>query len=374
MAKDSERTASWDQLEGIPDAFENLNLVGHDLAIDRLVRGYASGRMHHAWLVTGPRGIGKATLAARFACHVFRHPDPIQAPTTCRPGAEDDHAQRQVAQRSHPNLLHLRRPWNDRDKRWRSEITVDEVRKTVRFFGTAAAGPSWRVAIVDTADDLNRSAANALLKILEEPPARTMFLLLAHAGDRVAATIRSRCQRLSLRPLSREELLVALDHLGQGRDLSSADQTLLAELAGGSVRRAILLLCEDGLQLYRRMIQMIDQPGGLDWAAIDALAAEISPTSRDERYRLFLGLVHDHIARIIRGKVENRSSGRSPDVAALAGWVEVWEKTRQSADRTDAYNLDRKQVILNLFAAIERWAGPAAGNPDYELHRSNEPR
>jgi DNA polymerase-3 subunit delta' len=200
------------------------------------------------------------------------------------------------------------------------------------------------VAVVDTADDMNRQAANALLKILEEPPARTLFLVLAHSGRGMPATIRSRCQTLSVRPLSREEVLEALDALGALEAVSESDRKLVGELADGSVRRAIVILRADGLDLYRRFIELASGKSEPDWAAIHQLAGDVSPIARNDRYRLLIDFAHDHVGKQLRGE--------RPQISDLARWVEVWEKIRRSADRTDAYNLDRKQVILNLFSAF----------------------
>jgi DNA polymerase III subunit delta' len=356
MADASYELAAWDRIEGIPDPVENRQLVGHGATIDRLAEQYSGGRMHHAWLITGPRGIGKATLAARFAGHVFRYPEALRAPPSYIFPDENDPAERQIARGGHPNLLHMRRPWNERDKRWRRDLTVEEIRRTIGFFGTASAQTGWRVAIVDTADDLNRNAANALLKILEEPPPNTIFLVLAHSTRGMLATIRSRCQRLAMRPLAHDELKDALHRLGLGHELTSDEMALLAELSGGSVRRAIVILKENGLSLYRQFIELVEQTGEPDWTSIHRLASDISPVNRNEKYRLFFDLFHDFIVRRIRGKPEPGISSilqqKAGNVSLLAGWVEVWEKTQQSADQTDAYNLDRKQVILNLFSAI----------------------
>jgi DNA polymerase III subunit delta' len=335
---------AWDRIEGIPDPLENRRLVGHQATLDRLASAFASGRMHHAWLVTGPRGIGKATALARFAGHVFRNPDFTSAPSHYVVPADNDVAEARVARAAHPNLLHLRRPWNERDKRWRTELTVEEIRRTVPFFGNAPAEAGWRVAIVDTTDDLNASAANALLKILEEPPPRTLFFLLANSWRGMLPTIRSRCQTLTLRPLEDTETLAALQLLGILDDSPDADQKLVARLSGGSVRRAILILRAGGLDLYRRFETLAFADGLPDWAEIHRLAGEISALSRDEEFRLLIDFAHDDIAGRLRG--------READISALAGWVEVWEKIARSADRTDAYNLDRKQVVLNLFSAF----------------------
>jgi DNA polymerase III subunit delta' len=356
LPEDSYFLPAWDRIEGIPDPLENRNLVGHRETLDLLAARYASGRMHHAWLLSGPRGIGKATLAARFAGHVFRYPDPLKAPHHYVKPAPDDPVEGQVARNAHPNYLHMRRPWNEKDKRWRRDLTVEEIRRTVSFFGKAAGEGGWRVAVVDTADDLNANAANALLKILEEPPARTLFLVLAHA-PKMLATIRSRCQKLAVRPPSDNEIVEALTALGLVDGLAADEVSLAAQLAGGSVRRAITLVNENGMALYRRFAQIAEQPHHLQWDKVHELAGELSAVAANDRYRMLLDIAHDYVARRIRGESEPAGApAPAQSLTGLAGWVEVWEKTRRSAELADEWNLDRKQVILNLFSALHEAA------------------
>jgi len=357
MAAGEAVTRAWDSIEGLPDPQENLHLVGHEATLDILARHYASGRMHHAWLLGGPGGIGKATLVCRFAGHVFRNPDPNIAPDQyVRPPASDA-VEGRVAAGGHTNLLHLRRPWDHKEKRWRKFLTVDEVRQTVPFFGNSSGEPGWRVCIVDTADDLNPSAANALLKVLEEPPPRTLFFVLAQTPRGTLATIRSRCQKLAIAPLVPNQVVEALNLLGVGRDEDQADIELAARLSGGSVRRAVLLLGGDGIALYRRFVTLAAGAARPDWTAIHAMAGEIAPAAQEGRYRLLLDLAHDYVARRVRNEAEPAGEAASAQgTSVLARWVEVWEKTRRSAELADAYNLDRKQVILNLFEAMREAA------------------
>ena len=347
---------AWDRIEGIPDPLENRALFGHDATLDLMAARYASGKMHHAWLLSGPRGIGKATLASRFAGHVFRHPDAPQAPQHYVKPPANDPVEAQLARGAHPNHLHMRRPWNHKSDKWRQELTVDEIRRTVSFFGKSAGEAGWRVAVVDTADDLNPAAANALLKVLEEPPPKVLFLVLAHA-PKLLATIRSRCQKLPIRALQNGDVVTALNSFGLAQAVSQPDLELAAKLSQGSVRRAIVLLGNGGLALYQNFAMIAASNANMDWEQIHKLASELSPVLANERYLLLLDIAHDYIARRIRGEAE--PAGKlSPRQAAigLAGWAEVWEKACRSAQLADTWNLDRKQVILNLFAALHEAA------------------
>jgi DNA polymerase-3 subunit delta' len=331
----------WDRLEGIPDPAENLTPTGLQATLDVLCAAYATGRMHHAWLLTGPRGIGKATAAARFAAHLLRHGEPAAAPKTWSPAPAGDAAEAGVASGAHPNIVFLRRPWDEERKRFRGEITVEEVRRAIAFLGSTAAGGRWRVVIVDPADDLNANAANALLKSLEEPPARTVFLVLANAPRRLLATLRSRCLPLAVPALTADAALAALERLGLGADHPSDDLRHAAGHCGGSVRRAILILREDGVEMQRRLARLIEGRARPDWSEIHALAGTLLGAEAEDRYRLFLDFVHDAVSA--------RVAAAALPLPALAGWVEVWEKTRRAAELADEYNLDRKQAILNLF-------------------------
>ena len=360
MAVEAEGLRSWDRVEGLPDPVENRHLVGHRETLDFLAARHKSGRMHHAWLLSGPRGIGKATLACRFAGHLFRYPDPEHAPERYQPPGKDDSVEAKVAAGGYPNLLHLRRPWDHDRKRWMSVLSVDEVRRTVSFFGTSAGENTMRVCIVDPADDLNAAAANALLKMLEEPPPRTLFLVLAHSPKGLLATIRSRCQKLDVRPLSGAQVIEAAEELGEMAELDAAERELVAALSGGSVRRAIVMTRGGGIELYRKFVALAEDRGHPDWNAIHALANEVAPAGRDDRYRLLLDLAHDYVSRRLRGEAEPAAGMRQPasgqGISVLARWVEVWEKTRRSMELADAFNLDRKQVILNLFEAMRATA------------------
>jgi len=333
-----------DQIEGILHPAECENLIGHGQAVDTILNRYASGRMHHAWLLTGPRGIGKATFALKIAEHIFRYPDHSAADRQLQQFDVKDPTKGKIAAYSHPNLLHMTRPYNFKDKKFRTQLTVEEIRQTVPFFGTSRGENGWRVAIVDAADDMNASASNALLKILEEPPERTVFFILAHSPAKVMVTIRSRCQQLALDPLKDEQVLEVLESFNVLDNLSEDDKALLCKLANGSVRQGIILAEGDGLELYKRFentARNLDHP---DWTEIHALADMVILKGREDNYRLLIEFAQQHIEALATGQ-----KGDIQDISMLARWAGVWEKTRKSVSIADGYNLDKKQVILNLF-------------------------
>lgn len=333
-----------DMIEGIPHPGECRNLIGHDTAVTAFLENYASGKMHHAHLVTGAKGIGKATFALRMASHLFRYKEAESAPTDLFSARDGDPIDGKIAARSHPNLLHMTRPWDEKAKKFKTKLTIDEVRETVNFFGTSRGEEGWRVAIVDAVDDMNENSSNALLKILEEPPERTVFFVLSHSPAKVMATIRSRCQQLVLKPLSDAQVLAVLDQLGLKQTLSEPDLKLLARLAMGSVRRAIILSQEDGLGLYKSFSQLTTTLPRPDWTAVHTLADTVVGRGKEDKFRLFMSFAEE----FMEGKARAAQEANG-DITILAHWAEVWEKTRKSMRIAEAYNLDKKQVVLNLF-------------------------
>jgi len=331
-----------DGLEGIPDPAAPHTLVGHHETIRQLLIAHQSKRLHHAILLSGPKGIGKVTLAMRFAAYLFRDDET----STAYDNLETiiDPVQAKITAGAHPNMLHLTRPWDSKTKRFKTKLTVEEIRSTVGFFGTARGEDGWRVAIVDAVDDMNESANNALLKILEEPPERTLFFVIAHSMARVMPTIRSRCLHAPLKPLADEELAKVIQNLGVVECIPRDHLDLLVQLAEGSVRKAIILAREDGIELYqsfKKLSANLTNPG---WDEVQTIADKICARGSEDRYFLFL----DFMNSLMEAKATGRN-GETGSISTLARWAEVWEKAQNSIRTTESYNLDRKQVILNLF-------------------------
>lgn len=323
-----------------------------------LLDAYRGSRMHQAWLLGGQKGIGKATLAYRFARFLLAHPDPA---TPAVASAADlsvpsDHpAFRKVAGRAHPNLLALERAYNEDSKKFRTDLRVDEIRRTVPFFGSTGGETGWRIAIVDPADDMNANAANALLKVLEEPPQRALFLVVSNAPGRLLPTIRSRCRRLDLASLDPATIAAALRE--HGEPASEEDIALAAALADGSLRRAILLLEEDGLAIYRNLTGLLARLPDLEVGAMHAFADSVAGRGADDAWQGFRDLLGDWLGRRVRRQPEPAGAAEIPASLAavpLARWAEVWENARQSAAEADDLNLDRKQVVLSILMTLAR--------------------
>jgi DNA polymerase-3 subunit delta' len=323
----------------------NTSLLGHAEAERALLDAYRGGRMPHAWLIGGPPGIGKATLAYRMARFVLAHPDPsakvVQDATTLAIDA-DDPAARKIASQSHTGLLVLKRELNEQTGKLYTDIRVDDVRRTTGFFGATAGAGGWRVAIIDSVDELNAAGENTILKILEEPPANSLLLLVSHAPGRVLPTIRSRCRRLILRTLSQQDVAQAAAAM-TGRKAADEDVATAAKLAEGSVARAIALLDEDALELRQRIETLLRQLPAIDARALHALGDALG--GADQRvFAAFTDTVNMWLsARLHQGP---------QDTARLMRLAEAWERTNRAAAEAEAFNLDRKPLIFSMFSQL----------------------
>jgi len=325
---------------------ETTALFGHHEAEAALLNAYRSGRIPHAWLIGGAQGIGKATLAYRMARFVLAHRDPagaqVMAAKTLQVNASDPVA-RHIAAGAHGGLLTLERTLNDKGV-MRTVITVDETRETISFFGSTAAIDGWRVCIVDTVDELNPNAANALLKVLEEPPRRSLFLLVTHAPARVLPTIQSRCRKLPLRPLAVADVIAAA---AEAADIPSGDALLreAAEAAEGSVARALTLLGGDALKLHQRTAALLDTLPQVDPRELHALGDALGGSDRAA-----LGAFVDSVDRWITERL--RADDPNANLPRLARLAEVWEKISRAARDTESYNLERKPLVFSVFGLL----------------------
>ncbi len=364
-----------DREGGLPHPRETLDLFGHEDAARAFAQAVVSGRMPSAWLIGGPRGVGKATLAYRMARVLLgNHEIDPAAPDPLHVSAGDKIA-RQVASLTHPDLLILRRPWDEKTKRFKQSLPVEEVRRIHGFFGRHASAGGWRVCIVDAADDLNANAANALLKTVEEPPRRSVFLIIAHAPARLLPTIRSRCRRLLLKPLDEAPVERLLSQ--RVPDLSADDRVALARLAEGRPGRALVLAAEGGLALYQDLSALLNAVPAPDPARLYALADRLARADAEQTYRTATELLNLWLTRLVRQGAERPGTeilaGEGAHMttlragASLERWVEVWENFQHLVARADAVALDRRHVILSLFAALGRVA--TGGSAELLLER-----
>ncbi len=330
---------------------ETTALFGHSEAERALLDAYKSGRIAHSWLIGGPPGIGKATLAYRLARFVLAHPDPqspeVQNAVSLAVDPEHPTARRISAQ-AQGDLLVLERSINEQTGKLYTVIRVDDVRRTVSFFGSTAGEGGWRIAIVDAVDDLQREGANALLKILEEPPKRSLLLLVSHAPGRELPTIRSRCRRLLLRPLATSDVVSALSE-SMDRDADEPDVRQAAEAAEGSVGRALGLLDGPALALRQRVLDLFAQLPDPDPRALHALGEAIGG-SDPRTLDTFMDMVNGWLSAKL-----GESAQAKPHMARVA---ETWEKVNRAARDVETYNLERKPLVFAVFGALAEAARP----------------
>lgn len=355
----------------------NLSLLGHGEAERRIEHWIQGNRLPHALLICGPWGIGKSTMAFRIARTLLQRtlceqsnllsnkPSPaVHDPLRSR---EQDEAARWIASGTHPDLLTIGRGGGENWGRAVSEIVISDVRKIGDFLTSSPALGGWRVVIVDSADEMNRNAANALLKVLEEPTAKSLLILVAHQPGLVAPTIRSRCRTLLLRPL-REEILHELV-AGVDLDLTVEDSAVLIRLAEGSIGRMLHLADHDGLAACRFFRAFFQALASNDNQTLLTLVADKRLGANEEGFRVALHILFWWLRMIARACLtDSPTKLRVPETtnedciairrlaaaAMLDHWLKVWDKTSYLAAQVDAGKLDRKQVLTTILLNVQR--------------------
>ena len=343
----STETPESDVLEGARHPRLTRALVGHALAEAEMLSAYREGRLAHAWLMGGREGIGKATLAWRFARFVLANPDPStravrEAKDLSVP--EQHPAFKQLAAMSHPDFALMRREWNPKAKNFFTELRVDDVRAALDVFRMSSAFGGWRVAIVDAADDLNKEAANALLKTIEEPPERALILIVAHRPGQLPPTIRSRCRRLLMEGLSADEIGRVVRAQGEPWSELGADEIArAAERSDGSVREAMRRLDPNGQGVGALIDDAIRKLPYPDARAIQKLAEAVNGRANADSFERLTVSIYDWLSE----------RGREPSAGArLEAIASLWDKLRAMTRETEAYNLDKKLHVLAMFEEI----------------------
>ena len=324
--------------EAPPHPRDVFDLVGQEAAEAAFEDALARGRLHHAWLISGPQGLGKATFAFRIARRLLgAAPDPRHGLMGASPG---DPVSRLVAQDAHPDLMVIDR--TDSEGKVRREILVEEVRRLNEFFSKSPASAPYRVAIVDAADDLNRNAANALLKTLEEPPTRGVILLVCHAPGRLIRTIRSRCRTLKLAPLP--EAAVA-DFVSHRTDADPESALRLARMSGGAPGRAWALLSEGALEMDDAARALLNGLPELD----RTLALSLTERFRGGEGARSFALLTERLAARVHDLVLRRAE---EGIGGLDAWAEAWSALDRLPREVEALNLDRGDALFTALADL----------------------
>jgi DNA polymerase-3 subunit delta' len=324
----------------------NPILLGHEGAEATMLDALRSGRMHHAWLITGPEGVGKATLAYRFARRLLAGlPADSLALDAIHP------VFRRVAAGAHADLRTIERSINPQTRKLRQEIGIDDVRAAADFLRLTPAEGGWRVVLVDRADELNRNAANGLLKILEEPPQRAVLLLVCASPGRLPTTIRSRCRRLRLSSLPDAAMTTLLATYMPA--LGADERARLVTLADGSPGRALLLAEEEGIALSALVDETLaalpDLPPTRAHAVADRLGRDAAAFST------FLDLLRAALADTVRAAARGRADPEQARIAALRpldAWGDVWHALTRLQDETERFALDRRHAIIAALAML----------------------
>jgi len=324
---------------------EVFDLIGHAAAEEAFEASRARGRLHHAWLLTGPEGVGKATFAYRAARRLLGAP---AEPAYGVLGASPDHpVSRQIIAHAHPDLIVLERLGED--GKVRKVIPVDEARQLSEFFAKSPATAPHRVAIVDAADDLNVNAANAILKTLEEPPARGVLLMVSHSPGRLLPTIRSRCRRLAFQPLTLE---AAAGFVRDREEVSAEDALRLARMAGGAPGRAWALAHANAIAMddaARALLEGLPRPD-------EALALSLADRFRGAEGQAQFNLLFDRLAE----RVHHLSAERAGQgIGGLDRWAAAWETLQRLSRDAEALNLDRADALFTALAELRQAAHAA---------------
>ncbi|MEK9671479.1 MAG: DNA polymerase III subunit delta' [Rhodospirillaceae bacterium] len=374
------------EFEDIPPA-KNTRLIGHAGAAAALQEAANSGKLAHGWMFCGPKGIGKATLAHRFARYLlcggksgptenggaanapglFGDALPQTDPAPCAGGTaplyvpDDDPAFHRITAGAHADLTTIERRVDPKTGKRANHIAVDDVREIQSFLHHTAGEGGWRVVIVDSACEMNRNAANALLKALEEPPVRTLMLLVCHNPGGILPTIRSRCRKMVLRPPSLADVGAYLVDRAPG--LTQAQADALATLTDCSIGQSLDLMAIGGMDTVARIIQLIGSvPAGLPIDQMHELAGSLGQSGNEAQFETFSMVIRWALEETIRKKAGKSAANGAETYGELAGlaaaapldrWLEVWENVGRLLDDVVHLNLDRKQVVLNAFLELD---------------------
>lgn len=348
----------------------NPDFYGHETVEKALLQDFLAGRLPHALILAGPPGIGKATLAFRLARFLLSQGEQGQgglfgdvAPPTSLYVAPTDPVFRRVAASGHADLVTIEREFDEKRGRLKTEISVEAVRRIHPFLQLTAAEGGWRAVIVDSAEYLNASSQNALLKILEEPPKKTVLILTTSQPGSFLPTIRSRCRMINMDPLPEKVIGTLLDKMAPG--LAMEEKTTLCRLADGSIGRALQYYQDDGVELYKELLKVAETIPQLDMVELHKLAEKLGKYGAEQSYATATQIISGWCERQARATARGQViADILPGDAAMfqkiasafppKHFLNAWEKISQIILQTDLYNLDKKQAIIGAFLALQK--------------------
>ena len=366
---------SSDQIEGYPHPKMTEKLFGHQFAEQEFISCFKSNKLHHGWLITGAKGIGKATFAWQMAKFLLTQPIPFIEQNGLFDNSDENHNTdlnenlkktmiARIVAESEPRLVVVRKSFDEKRKTFRSSIRVDEVRKLKTFFSLSVSDGGGRIAIIDCAEDMNINAANALLKTLEEPPKDTIFLLVSHNPQSLLPTIKSRCRELRLNSLTESDLTSALEQINL--TIPKNDSKIYSLLGSGSVGNSIRLLEHDGAGLYRTLLSFLGQLPNLNGFELEKFIRTFSGNKNRSRLELFIELLNVVIARMSKAGIMGYGSADQvledekeifaklcPNPIIARKWAELAQTQSENLKHGLAVNLDPSSLILDTFFRIE---------------------
>jgi DNA polymerase-3 subunit delta' len=292
-------------------------MIGHDKAESAFLEAWQGGRLHHAWLLAGPQGMGKAAFASRVARFLVTHGPAGNGETVTLDDPGDVVAGKLVDAGNHPEIIHLARQAKDKSKDLARNITIDQIRQMIRRLHLSLSLGHWRIVVIDAVDDLESDGANALLKTLEEPPAQTIFLLVSHSPGRLLPTIRSRCRIVRFQPVDRDVMTTWLHNLRSMLDV--AEVRAIVAASGGVPGKALALIDSDVAAMEKKLLA-IAASGDPDNRLREALAREVGGTSNRARLELVIDIVPGLLAGLARER----------PVAEIAPVLAQWDRVQRT--------------------------------------------
>ncbi|WP_019221778.1 DNA polymerase III subunit delta' [Bartonella senegalensis] len=332
----------YDDIDTVLSSSQNNMIFGHKAARHFLAQILKEERLPHALLFEGEYGIGKTTLAFHFAWNILSS----QKGNFLQP-EHNSITWRQITQGSHPGFLHISRRFDIKTQKFKTGILIDDIRDVIHFLNQTSQESRWRIVIIDSADDMNRSAANAILKTLEEPPAKTLFIIITHSLGKLLPTIRSRCQQISLRPLHDDEMKKVITHVFSNQNITDEETVeRIVEKSNGSPRKAALLI-HGGLEIVKTVNTLLEQ-SVCNPAIVHSLAQMLSSLSSVIQFQQFCDEILDKIEKKVIMLAERGNLALSKKCA------QAWQEIHQEIGEMQAFNLDKKQFIINLLFRVHR--------------------
>ncbi|WP_455481354.1 DNA polymerase III subunit delta' [Bartonella sp. B12(2025)] len=338
-----ESLRQYDDIDAVLSPSQNNTIFGHEAARHFFVKMCKEGRLHHALLFEGERGIGKATLAFHLAWNILSS----QKGDFLQP-EYNSIIWRRIMQGIHPGLLYISRRFDLKTQKFKTGILIDDIRDILHFLNQTSQDSGWRIVIIDSADDMNRNAANAVLKMLEEPPAKTLFILITHSLGRLLPTIRSRCQQISLRPLHDDAMKQVITHIFSNHVMIDEKALeMIIKKSKGNPRKAALLIYHGGLEIIKTIDALLEK-SVCNLSTTHTFAQTLSSPSSGIQFQQFCDEILDKIQKKAIMLAEKGNLTFSKKCA------QAWEEIHQEVREIQLFNLDKKQFIINLLFKVHK--------------------